>query len=212
MRLNTLNVWWHAANLYYSCCPHGFRSVEGLGCRSEILTRACLTASRRATVSEPRHTLNTSACSLNYFKTNGTLNTVCTRTLEGLKIFLEFLSASQENSHSPHSHYTLKEESTFNQNWQNSKSYDKFTGLDEFEFEGSKKLLTPLSFQVRKVYWRQRLMAGNFIELRENFSNRPYALRDDTKIMIHTLQWIISLPHSSPLPQTSYDALKILYL
>ncbi len=37
-------------------------------------------------------------------------------------------------------------------------------------------------------------MAVNFIELRENFSNRPYALRDDTKIMTHTLQWIISLP------------------
>ncbi len=54
--------------------------------------------------------LNTSACSLNIFQCqpkDGTLNTVCTRTSEGPKISLDF-TALQENSSSPHSHYTLK--------------------------------------------------------------------------------------------------------
>ncbi len=40
-----------------SCCVHGFCPVEGLlwGCRAEIRTRACLTASRRATVWATSH-------------------------------------------------------------------------------------------------------------------------------------------------------------
>ncbi len=65
-------VWWHAATLliyffhywaviqylyillveHHSCYPHCIRSVEGLlqGCRAEIRTRACRTASRCATI------------------------------------------------------------------------------------------------------------------------------------------------------------------
>ncbi len=60
--------------------------------------------------------------------------------------------------------------------------------------KGQKNFSRHCPFEVRKVYWRQRLMAGNFSENHGKIVLIDLLhFRDDTKIMTHTLQCIIDI-------------------